>query len=343
MSSNYFASIQTLRGLASLMVVIYHIFGVLGYGNLPILNGGVDLFFVISGFVMVVSTQDKRGEFASFIWSRLIRIVPLYWITTAVMVCILQTGLYRASPGWDEVVKSLLFISYFDAETSLVQPVLGVGWTLNLEFIFYALFAATMYLRVVHQVVVLGFVFCCAVAIRIISDPTENSVLFFYTTPMLLEFVIGMMIGASDGYLRKVNELAGIGLVVAAVVLTMFLGLTKDIPRTLDQGVPAAMFLAGSVILERYFRVVSVAPLRALGDFSYSLYLSHPILLLLASPLVTNWEIGLALPVLTISCLLVGFATYHYLERPMGRVGRREKIALISQPPSPRSNIKSVP
>ena len=134
------SNLQALRGLAALAVVFYH--------TAFTFNGGthtdfqaVSVFFVISGFIM---TYITRADADHFLQQRLVRIVPLYWLCTlgalAAAWLLRDTGRTWADAGMGNVIKSLLFVPYRDVHGE-VQPILPVGWTLNLEMFFYALFA----------------------------------------------------------------------------------------------------------------------------------------------------------------------------------------------------------
>lgn len=153
---------------------------------------GVDVFFAISGFIMVVTTQRPITGLR-FIGLRIVRVVPLYWMATLAMV-----GLAHAFPGafktlrFDaaSVVKSLLFIPYDSlAAPGNVWPVLIPGWTLNFEMFFYALFALALYLPCWRQPVLLG-VLAALVAVGAVWHGSPAA--WVYTNPRLLEFGIGM-------------------------------------------------------------------------------------------------------------------------------------------------------
>ena len=98
-------------------------------------QAGVDVFFVISGFIMWMVTAEPVGP-AQFLWHRVVRIVPLYWIATLIMAA-------HRSSSVSDTVNSLLFWPYRDANDEL-WPVLVQGWTLNFEMFFYLLFAAAL-------------------------------------------------------------------------------------------------------------------------------------------------------------------------------------------------------
>src|SRR5262245_21275262 len=134
-------SIQILRAAAALGVVLAHIFPSAVIGT-----AGVDLFFVISGFIMVYASDrlfERRDAPRIFFLRRLARIVPLYWAVTAVLVAYpLLAGVDLAavslSPG--VILGSFLFFPVPRPDGSLL-PVHFLGWTLDYEMFFYVVFA----------------------------------------------------------------------------------------------------------------------------------------------------------------------------------------------------------
>ncbi|MES0006476.1 acyltransferase [Mesorhizobium sp. M0062] len=320
-----YTSIQTLRGLAALMVVIYHLPAALGVLDLPIpiLNSGVDLFFVISGFVMVLSTENRHRDHRAFLMQRFTRVVPFYWVMTFLMVAALWLFAGRGV-SFEQIANSLLFVPYLDTATGYVQPVLGVGWTLNLEILFYILFAATMGFGALTQMATIGVVFAIAVAARIIFKPAADTVLFFYTTPILFEFLAGMAVGHLVGRLVRLPAFLGASAVGFAIVSTLVMVLGFNLPRTLAQGIPALILVAGCISLESYFRLFAPRVLARLGDASYSLYLTHPIVLLAIAPVVAAANVSpwLASIAIVTACIAVSLASYSFIERPLLAMSR---------------------
>jgi exopolysaccharide production protein ExoZ len=298
-----------------LLVVLYHLPPDLA--TVPtFFNVGVDIFFVISGFVMVVSTASTPRKAGDFLWQRFVRIVPMYWIMTVVMAVTLWLVAGRLiSP--QELLQSLLFIPYRDHVSEFVQPILGVGWTLNLEILFYILFALTMAWGGVRQILAMGVVFAAAVALRVLFDPADDTVLFFYTTPILFEFLAGVAIGRILNRVQRVPVIAGIAAVGVAIASFLVLSLNFDAPRIVAQGLPAAMFVAGSLRLESWFRKLSPRGLLQLGDASYSLYLVHVPVLLIVAPLLGGVGFGMGAALATAACTAVAIAAYQLLERPL--------------------------
>ncbi|MER8954742.1 acyltransferase [Mesorhizobium sp. M0833] len=320
-----YTSIQILRGLAALMVVTYHLPAALGMLDLdiPVLNSGVDLFFVISGFVMVLSTENRRPDHRAFLMQRFTRVVPFYWVMTFLMVAALWLFADRAV-SLEQTTNSLLFIPYLDTVTGYVQPVLGVGWTLNLESLFYILFAATMSFGKWTQMAAVGVVFAIAVAVRIIFKPAADTVLFFYTTPILFEFLAGMALGHLVGRLTRLPAVLGASALVFAIMSMLVMVLGFNLPRTLAQGLPALILVAACISLESYFRLFAPRVLARLGDASYSLYLTHPIVLLATAPVVASANVSpwLAGMVLVAACIAVSLASYSFIEKPILAISR---------------------
>jgi peptidoglycan/LPS O-acetylase OafA/YrhL len=175
----------------------------LGYrGPWPdILLSGVDVFFVISGFIMWVTTA-RRGQPLEFYRHRLARIVPLYWLVTTAVVAILVVAPGAVQSGkvdvW-HIVASYLFIPVVHPVTGLMQPVLVPGWTLNYEMFFYALFGVSLLLprmtRLLALIVVLGGL----AALGHLPVIAPASAAEFYTRDIVLEFALGA--GAAAMYL----------------------------------------------------------------------------------------------------------------------------------------------
>ena len=141
-TSTTLVSIQALRVIAAFMVLAFHVsLEVAKLTPAAVLtpgSAGVDLFFVISGFVMLYSSERLFGRpwaSAQFFKRRLVRIVPLYWLATTALVL-----LVAPFAGTKAVIASLLFWPY----PAGGAPLLNVGWTLNIEMFFYLVFAAAL-------------------------------------------------------------------------------------------------------------------------------------------------------------------------------------------------------
>ena len=134
---NKIENIQVLRFIAAFSVMMVHL-PVFKFGA-----WGVDIFFVISGFIMMYITEHNNKN---FLIKRIIRIVPLYWLLTLAvfLIAFLKPEiLNNTTANFEHLLKSLFFIPFNKNEAGHF-PILFLGWTLNYEIIFYILFAFTI-------------------------------------------------------------------------------------------------------------------------------------------------------------------------------------------------------
>jgi exopolysaccharide production protein ExoZ len=341
-SAGTIENIQTLRALAALLVVFVHLDVFLRVlGVQPFGHGGVDLFFVISGFIMVYTTRGRAITPAAFIINRITRVAPIYWLITLAVygVALLAPSLLQAtSSDGSELAKSLLFVPFRKAN-GLVQPVLFVGWTLNYELFFYALFAIGLALpaRKLGLLLVTG-VLGLLVSFGLLTRP-ESVPGGFYTRPIILEFAFGMGLAALAGSWvcetragrRALLALACLGLVgVALLPLAL-----PDVSRVITQGLPAVAVTAAAVVLHQSGVSGSRRWLLVLGEASYSIYLTHPFVTQAAQKagkwLGLNKPLAVALILLTLALVcVVGVITHYLVERPLTKLSKRVAAALLS-------------
>lgn len=168
-----FISIQVLRGFAAMMVVAYHAIDManerfaLGWRFGAAGEAGVDVFFVISGFVMIVAAQKTGAQDAHrFLLKRFIRIYPLYWFwTTVKLVLLLTIPAAAVSAVLDpaHLAASYALLPWTNADGK-IYPFLVVGWTLSYEIFFYLCMAAALALRLpIRRTVTLLFLVLIAV------------------------------------------------------------------------------------------------------------------------------------------------------------------------------------
>jgi peptidoglycan/LPS O-acetylase OafA/YrhL len=279
-------NLQLLRALAAMMVVVGHlqplfarVHPALAWVGLG--RAGVDLFFVISGFVMVYTTRrgdQGPGEFAR---RRIGRIVPLYWLVTGGVfaIALAAPGLLGASrphPAW--LVKSLAFIP-FDKGDGTFNPLIPVGWSLNYEMFFYAVFGLCLFAPPRWRYVLSGAAILALAAPGLAGVHFTGVAAEFYTRPILVEFAAGMALGAAFDRLPAQASapaaagLGALGAALAAGVLASGL-LTAEPARVAAAGAASAGLLTCALILERSGRRAA-GPALVLGDASYSIYLTH--------------------------------------------------------------------
>ncbi|KVX09059.1 acyltransferase [Burkholderia ubonensis] len=334
-----YESIQVLRALAALGVVAFHTEGNVGtygwasrivphisrYGEL-----GVDVFFVISGFVIaLVSYGESRGVQSArqFLAARIARIVPLYWTLTALFVALLAivpTAFGHARVDLWHVVTSFLFLPSINW-AGIIAPVINVGWTLNYEAWFYVVFAAAMCVTrrpLIAVAAFLGFTSLLRLA-------HGSGVPFLvYTNPIVLEFVAGCCIGTCYARGKRVPLAAApIALLGAIALRTMYAPTLTDDNRFIVFGLPAFVIVVVALALEARIRWNGF--FSKLGDASYSLYLTHvlsvPVTLKVIQMIDRQHRLpgDLVCAAVVISSILVAFVCHRLLERPMTRsVGR---------------------
>ena len=348
--------IQILRAVAATMVVWHHARheagllaargagAALAPGTLLPWWAGVDLFFVISGLVIVLASRSLAGAPGGrgrFLAHRIARVVPLYWLTTALYLALAlaapgllgEAGALGRDPAF--VAASFLFWPMARPDGSL-QPLYGLGWTLNYEMAFYALFALGLGFGPRGAVAWLGGVLVALVALGTLVSPPPP--LAFWADPIVLEFALGAGLGLA--------RLAGLRLPSGARIALALLGLAGmlgaawhlggegEVPgfaRPLLVGLPAGLLVAAAAFgpgLGRGRIAALPAPLRALavlGDASYALYLTHPfalragreaLLRLGLAPALHPW---VAMAAMTGLALLAALAVHRLVERPLTR------------------------
>src|ERR1700710_1259064 len=287
--------IQILRFLAALASVAFQSLGApprgfevpdsaltfaLSYGG-----RGVDLFFVISGFVIFYATHSSTLTPAEFLRRRVERIVPLYFfVIFAVTMLAITLPATFGTPDWytpRHIIKSLAFISFTDGD----MPVVYVGWSLEYEMYFYLSVALLMALtRNVWRNIVMMF---SAVAIlgQIPGVATALGNYAFFTDPMILEFVLGVIVG----YVF-VNGRIGWPMPVAAACAVAAVLVSDPASRVIMSGVPAACLVVAAARASGQ----GIDPSRRgrararLGDASYSIYLAQGKPVSLASMVVAS-------------------------------------------------------
>jgi exopolysaccharide production protein ExoZ len=270
-------SIQYLRALAACAVVVFHSGLIFGW-NFSIGNAGVDIFFVVSGFIMWLVTQRQDVSPAVFILQRFVRIAPLYWAVTLFLAAAVASrpDLFPGEePAVWHVVASLLFIPHV-APDGAVRPLLVQGWTLNYEMFFYVLVALGLWLprRLRLAAIAVTIVVLTLVGAALGSG---NAFVATYTSPLLLEFLAGLWLGRAwtRGAVPGESR-AGLLLIGGLAMFAASDWVAHDVEkRALFWGVPAVLIVAGGLGLEKRGVVPSIPVLKLLGDASYSIYLAH--------------------------------------------------------------------
>lgn len=271
MADNKIQSLQFLRGIGAIMVVLCHtsVTTVGGYG--------VELFMIISGFVAMYSTEHSIEHY----WKkRIIKIVPLYWmmtIATALLYCVAPQLFNTTEVSIEYLIKSLFFMPYI--HSGKMRPLLQLGWTLNLEMFFYILFWCAMKISYKKR----GIIVVCVTFFMMLLD-IKNSLplpFAFYTEKaVFLEFSYGIilyylykkyLIHVDIKYKKTANIMCW-SVILAGTVGMEIIGRT-DIPRGIGAGIIGMLIVGIVVACEKTF--VMPKCLVYVGNISYVLYLTH--------------------------------------------------------------------
>jgi exopolysaccharide production protein ExoZ len=302
------SSIQTLRGIAAILVAYAHsidlqekyshsfqqrFFHWENFGAF-----GVDLFFVISGFIICYSADKYTGIRAGgrFLVHRFKRINPTYY--AASLTLLLLNILYwkirhepSAFPPRAVLLKTLVVLPLGD-RTRWINTILPLAWTLSFEWLFYLLFFVTIATRVRQKQMLLWIITGSLIIVGYLHGPWKDFRLAFLTNPILLEFILGSIL-----YLcyRKIHLakgygwlLLGTGIAVCLIEIIVGYGdISESGPtiggdlsaeRVLWWGIPAACIVAGNLFLEKKGVPAFARPKRwisLLGNASYSIYLTQ--------------------------------------------------------------------
>jgi exopolysaccharide production protein ExoZ len=348
------SNLQVLRGLAALAVVFYH--------TAFTFNGGihtdfqaVSVFFVISGFIMSYIT---RADSSQFLQQRLVRIVPLYWLCTlsALVAAWLLRGSGRtwSDAGIENVIKSLLFVPYLDVHGES-QPLLPVGWTLNLEMYFYVLFAIALMISRRW-----GPLLACValVAIKIVPRQLGCSALLceFYAHDYIAFLILGVLSFYIWNGLKGIAEdwprIAAAVAVLSALVFILWNAhppfadaQQQRVGFPLYYAMPPLLVLSVLTLHSARFSCTWNVPL-LLGDASYALYLTHIMVMELAliirdktigdqAAAINPSESVLAMLGALVVCSLVAIVVHAKVELPTLRALRRLLIKRSDPPKLP--------
>jgi len=332
--------IQHLRALAALGVVVFHSLGLLDahFGiqveHKSLGAAGVDLFFIISGFIMWVTAIDRDERAGTFALKRIVRIVPLYWLFTTFVLALVVFApalMHSASRDVAHFTASYFFVAWpHPTVLGRYWPPVIPGWTLNYEMFFYATVTLSLLMKRAWRVPVIATVLVGLPVIGWLTNPDGMGA--FYTHPILLEFLFGITLGVlfTRGYTLSSTRAWMVTLVALGAFAT--LGLSgNEANRALMWGLPLALLVAGVLELPALAvgRVRDLSKL--LGDASYSLYLVQFVVLPPSAALLGKalrsvplpWAAILLVFGLITLAIVAGVATYYLAERPMMLAARR--------------------
>jgi exopolysaccharide production protein ExoZ len=337
-SAGWNIGIQILRGIAAMLVVCHHSLEeslaistrVAPEWLIALGACGVDIFFVISGFIIYSVTYGRdpgNPESApAFLLKRFTRIFPLYWICLFAVLALWSSGLFYRSLHLD---AHILGASFFLLPSS--KLIIGVAWTLVFEMYFYYLFSITLYLRSARiSVLATSAMICAGLLLSNLLPP--GNLKHFLSNPIALEFCFGLMLSylihqrVLDGIWLRFLWLPGLILmVVAAVFVKNSYGSTAGPGsniRFLVWGLPALLVTA-SFIKMQVGKSILNRILVPVGDASYSIYLTHPMLMILFAFLIKHHVLkpiaypGILPFLFVVISAAFGLAVHLSVERPV--------------------------
>ena len=259
---NYY--IQYLRAIAAIATVGFHIIGTsysygYDYPNFFMISNwgghGVDLFFVISGYIIVYVQDIKQKDTKTFLWNRFARIIPTYYFLTTFII-ILMIGfpnIFKGTIQKEQVFQSYLFLNTFFSNT----PLIYVGWSIEYEIFFYLIFAVSILFKEkinekYFTLVVIFLIF-----------------LLFNLNLMILEFCLGIFVHLLSKKF-KLNNLKSVFIFFVGFLIFIFNSMIdSNLDRFFTYGISSALMLFGILNLKEY----RFKTLKFLGDASYSIYL----------------------------------------------------------------------
>ncbi len=315
-------NIQIRRAFAALSVVFFH----LDYPGFKLGSFGVDVFFVISGFIMTHICNEDPGH---FLLRRMTRIIPMYWLLTLLLAAaatLRPDWLHSTSVTAAYLAQSLLFIPYAKDNGTLF-PILGVGWTLNFEMMFYLLTALFLYAS--RRLATL-YASLALLGLYLFAQATGSQLDFFrfYASEMSLEFLLGVL----SYWALKLSALERIrpgywAMCAAAMVAVLALGevysssLGLPAARLWSVGLAASLLLVAAVRMEASAARFQHRYLILLGNASYVLYLLHLFIIQFFNRVLPDFDLfgfhGLRLAFMAAVTVLVSVWVHRKLELPL--------------------------
>lgn len=342
--------IQLFRGLAALLVCCFHMKGLLpenSFGFVLFKKGsiGVPLFFIISGFIMYLTTYQiewNKEKIKNFIVKRAVRIIPLYYLATLVYI-MASYQLYFYLIEYPKLLLPTIF--FYPTYANLIgpsygMPILKVGWSLNYEVYFYLLLALSFMFKKYRWYFFSSIVIVTLIIIPILTRgyvmqdlrqwyTFHISYFSLITNPVILFFVLGLLIGKLYQSAINFNRIILANLFVIASFIN-FAGYYFDLFHVFS-GFISHLFNCGLLILSTLLRD-KIKPYKIpnffiyLGDISFSLYLVHPIILF-SLPIVLR-QIGVTMPLngweylcgCLLAIILISSITYQIVEKRLSKL-----------------------
>lgn len=330
-------SLQILRAVAALAVVLFHLgvgwninFGLAQTNPFEVGANGVDMFFVISGFIICYASVGTHSSI-EFLKKRAFRILPLYYALTLglFLVAMIAPQLLNSTEAnvW-HLIKSFTFMPY-ENSGGLVQPILFLGWTLNFEMFFYLLFALCIQLR--HREIAVASIVILIAILGYFVD-FGHVVPDFFSRSIILNFAWGVGVFLIYQYRQHwIDKLQGLWIPAAIFILAQFF---LDVPISAEFaiGLPTALIMASLLPAKKLEGPIGKAG-NLVGDASYSLYLTHPYIIQFCFILVVP-ALGSSMPIIAamsvvsvVLSIIASILLFKIIEKPSNIMLRKRLLA----------------
>ena len=318
-------SIQILRAIAAWIVVAHHYVQIVhGFSQatptLAFLSNygaiGVDIFFIISGFVIYLATKNNTTTAMTFAVHRVARILPIYWICTAITaILVLSWPKLIPSTAFELsfFLKSLLFIPSPNPSGIGIYPLVTVGWTLNFEAVFYLIFFLAIFFgkKNLISMIFIGIFLINTIPAKFIPN------IQFYSSTIIYEFIIGILIGSfyEKSESKDINIIISVILFSIGIYLLHAAGGASHDP--VKNGIPCALIFISIITQEKYFKRLKF--FKHLGDWSYSTYLFHVIIISISieftKTMLIDEKNAIALSIIGITS--ISYLSFRFIEKPI--------------------------
>lgn len=334
-------NIQALRAVAAISVMLFHFHYKLLHSDQfswlsSLFSGGgdgVSLFFVISGFIMIISTNNKMGieDALYFAKSRAIRIIPTYYI--ALIICFLCYGA-MSNFHYPDKIKEFYDAATFSLNNPAKSPFInvdtpfGIRWTLNYEIYFYFVFALCIITK--HKllallswgtaIVLINYIPTIGTSVNFNDINFKNAYANFVISPIILQFLIGVLAGKiylstnSTNIYKSIKITVSLLLVIATAILVRFNNSLLDFITT---GIIYAVILL--IVSKCDIKIKELNIIYIIGDASFMLYMTHKSIGELIFKSMSKSNLGLTFLVASIASVTVAIALHYYVEKPITR------------------------
>lgn len=325
-------SLQSIRAFATIFVLLYHstilfktsynyefMYDIFSFGY-----AGVDIFFVLSGFLMFFLHSSDIGNskvLKTFILKRFIRIYPIYWV---VLLIIIFLNTFISNLGTEDskdfinVLKSFILIPQ-----SQDDLLLSVSWTLSYEIFFYLCFCL-LFIFNKNLRIILGAVWIIVFIVLLFIN-VESYIVNFLFDPINFEFLLGVLIARivlSKSQIKYSLYYVS-GLIFWGFAILIEIYQLIEINRVIQFGIPSTLIIMGVVSKEISGTIKKSKVLTYLGDASYSIYLTHYLLLSFLAKIFNSLNLfnllgyGFSIILISITSLLLGCIFHMNIEKPM--------------------------